>query len=116
MLNEYSDILKCVSKYIKALREHTLIIALDSKSKGDKAVFSLAYYEVDEHRLVHFARMLERLGFKQSKNGKYYGDFITHCAGRHSLFILDNIGGELRRIGFELPDDYPHLIQYQEVI
>lgn len=115
-MNEYSDILKDVANYIKALREHTLIIAIDSLSKNSKAVFSLAYYDVDEHRLVHFARMLSRLGFKQRKGGKYYGDFITHCAGRFSLFILDNIGQELSRIGFELPNDYPHLIQYQEVI
>lgn len=115
-LREYSDILDDVQKYYKALREHTLIIGLDSSSKGSRAVFSLCFYNTKEHRLNHFSRMLDRLGFKQRKNARYYGDFVTHCAGRFSLFILDNIGGALRAAGFELPNDYHDLIQYQEVI
>jgi hypothetical protein len=58
--------------------------------------------------------MLRELGFKNY--GKEYDLFVTYCAGRFSLFILDNIGSEMRGKDIELPDDFYETIQSQHCI
>ena len=102
-----------VEGFFQAVKEHTLLIIIDSKSKGSKAVFSLAYYDARTRNYYTFSWMLRELGFEQSTDDDL---FITHCAGRYSLFILDNIGGALREKGIELPGWWNKEIQNQNVI
>lgn len=85
----------------------------DSKTKGSKAVFSLVYYDTKTKNYYTFSWMLRELGFKQSTDDDL---FITHCAERYSLFILDNVGQELKRKGMELPEWWDKEIQSQNVI
>ena len=104
-------------EFFKALKEKTLLIIIDSASKNDKAVFSLVSFK---HKndcgggFLDYSNMLEELGFKHY--GNHDDLFITYCAGRFSLFILDNIGSELRRRGIKLPRNYNDWIQYQNRI
>lgn len=100
-------------EFFTAVKEHTLLIIIDSKSKGSKAVFSLVYYDTKTRNYYMFSWMLRELGFKQSTDDDL---FITHCAGRYSLFILDNIGIELRKRGVELPEWWYKEIQNQNSI
>lgn len=100
-------------EFFTAVKEHTLLIIIDSKSKGSKAVFSLVYYDTKMRNYYTFSWMLRELGFKQSTDDDL---FITHCAGRYSLFILDNIGIELRKRGVELPEWWYKEIQNQNSI
>lgn len=99
--------------FFKAVKEHTLLIVIDSKSKGSKAVFSLVYYHEKNRHYYTFSYMLRVLGFKNSTDDDL---FITHCAGRYSLFILDNIGQELKKKGVNLPEWWYKEIQNQNVI
>ena len=99
-----------VDRFFQAVKEHTLLIIIDSKSKGSKAVFSLVYYDTSTRNYYTFSWMLRELGFRQSTDNDL---FITHCAGRYSLFILDNIGIELRGKGVELPEWWDKEIQNQ---
>lgn len=115
MEKEYFN--EVVAKFFKALEEKTILIIIDSASKADKAVFSLVYFREKNNPCYGFenlAPMLRELGFKNYRNETSL--FVTHCAGRFSLFILDNIGQELKRKGIELPDNYHALIQSQNVI
>ena len=98
-----------VDRFFQAVKEHTLLIIIDSKSKGSKAVFSLAYFDNEKKEFYSLTAMLAELGFKINNDWK----FVTHCAGRYSLFILDNIGGELRNRGVELPEWWDKEIQNQ---
>ena len=101
-----------VQDFFEALRQKTLLIIIDSASKNEKAVFSIVSFK--DGKFIRFSPMLAELGFKGwSKDCEY---FITYCAGRFSLFILDNIGSELRGKGIELPDDFYDIIQYQQCI
>lgn len=102
-----------VECFFQAVKEHTLLIIIDSKSKGSKAVFSLVYYDTKTRNYYTFSWMLRELGFRQSTDDDL---FITHCAGRYSLFILDNIGIELKKRGVELPEWWDEEIQNQNVI
>lgn len=102
-----------VKLFFQAVKEHTLLIIIDSKSQWSKAVFSLVYYDTKARYYYTFSWMLRELGFRQSTDNDL---FITHCAGRYSLFILDNIGGELRNRGVELPEWWDKEIQNQNVI
>lgn len=102
-----------VECFFQAVKEHTLLIIIDSKSKGSKAVFSLVYYDTKTRYYYAFSYMLRELGFRQSTDEDL---FITHCAGRYSLFILDNIGNELRGKGVELPEWWDKEIQNQNSI
>lgn len=102
-----------VEEFFQAVKERTLLIIIDSKSKGSKAVFSLVYYDTKNGNYYTFSRILRELGFKQSTNDDL---FITHCAGRYSLFILDNIGIALKGNGFDLPEWWYKEIQNQNVI
>ena len=104
---------KQVECFFQAVKEHTLLIIIDSKSKGSKAVFSLVYYDTKTRYYYTFSYMLRELGFRQSTDDDL---FITHCAGRYSLFILDNIGIELRGKGVELPEWWDKEIQNQNSI
>lgn len=106
-----------VAEFFKALEEKTILIIIDSASKADKAVFSLVYFKEKNNSVFGFedlAPMLHELGFKNYRNETSL--FVTHCAGRFSLFILDNIGQELRGKGIELPDNYHSLIQSQNIV
>lgn len=102
-----------LKEFFEAVKRHTLLIIIDSKSKGSKAVFSLVYYDTKTKNYYTFSWMLRELGFKQSTDDDL---FITHCAGRYSLFILDNIGIELKERGVELPEWWDKEIQNQNVI
>ena len=101
-----------VDRFFQAVKEHTLLIIIDSKSKADKAVFQLVYFDKKIKAYRTFFRMLDEVGFKYTKGNR----FITHCAGRYSLFILDNIGIELKKRGVELPEWWEKEIQIQNVI
>ena len=98
--------------YFKAVKNHSLLIVTDSASKGAKAVFSLVYWDGKQHRT--FAAWLKELGFKQHRNEDDL--FVTYCAGRFGLFILDNIGQELKGKGVKLPKWYFNEIQNQSII
>lgn len=104
---------KKIKEFFTAVKRHTLLIIIDSKSKGSKAVFSLVYYDTQNKNYYTFSWMLRELGFKQSTDDDL---FITHCAGRYSLFILDNIGIELKKRGVELPEWWNKEIQNQNSI
>ncbi len=103
---------KMVSAFFEALRKKTLLIIIDTASKNEKAVFSLVSFNDGEY--VTYSRMLFELGFKNY--GRQDDLFVTYCAGRFSLYILDNIGEKLRCKGVELPDDFYSIIQYQHCI
>lgn len=80
-----------VESYLSALRENRLLVIIDSSSKGDKAQFRLVAYQPGcIYSFRDFAPFLLELGFKQSKSRE--NQFICHCAGRWSYFILDRIG------------------------
>ena len=101
-----------VQDFFEALHQKTLLIIIDSASKNEKAVFSLVAFKNGKY--MDFSNMLKELGFKQ-----YRGEddlFITYCAGRFSLYILDNIGQKLRGEGVELPQDFYDIIQHQQCI
>lgn len=102
-----------VECFFQAVKEHTLLIIIDSKSIGSKAVFSLVYYNTKARYYYTFSWMLRELRFRQSTKDDL---FITHCAGRYSLFILDNIGQELKGKGVELPEWWDNEIQNQNSI
>lgn len=102
-----------VENFFNAVKEHTLLIIIDSKSKGNKAVFSLVYYSTIARYYYTLSYLLRELGFRQSTDDDL---FITYCAGRYSLFILDNIGIELKNRGVELPEWWDKEIQNQNVI
>lgn len=106
-----------VSDFFKALSCQKILIIIDSASSGSKAVFSIICFKHGNpwgNRFVSFAPLLKELGFKN-----YRGEndlFITHCAGRFSLYILDNIGRELKGMGVNLPKNFYEKIQNQECI
>jgi hypothetical protein len=105
-----------VKDFFKALKEKTLLIIIDSKSKGSTAVFSLVSF-VKKHDAYYgykdYAPMLKELGFKQINNESL---FSTGCSGRFALYILYNIGQELRGHGVRLPKDWNSWIQSQNHI
>lgn len=103
---------KMVQDFFEALRRKTLLIIIDSASKNEKAVFTIVSFS--DGKYIRYSPMLAELGFKECRKDVEY--FITYCAGRFSLYILDNIGGRLRGRGVELPDDFYNLIQYQHHI
>ena len=109
------DILKDqFSELVKAMRNKTALLIVDSSSKGDSCVFSLIYFDTEFKKYYSFTPLLRNIGIRQSKRDVDL--FITHCAGRFSLYVWDNIGIELKKHGFELPDDWNHLIQNQNAI
>lgn len=108
---------KLVSEFFKAVKEKTLLIIIDSASKNEKAVFSLVSFKKKHSHYCGFTRhsnMLSELGFKCYR--KEDDLFVTYCAGRFSLYILDNIGNELRGRGVKLPKWWFDAIQCQNCI
>lgn len=103
---------KMVAAFFEALRKKTLLVIIDTASKNEKAVFSLV--SLVDGKMQRFSSMLMELGFKQWR--KQSDLFVTYCAGRFSLYILDNIGNALKGKGVELPTDFYNLIQYQHCI
>ena len=103
---------KMVAAFFEALRKKTQLVIIDTASKNEKAVFSLV--SMTDGELLRFSPMLMELGFKQWR--KQSDLFVTYCAGRFSLYILDNIGNALKGKGVELPTDFYNLIQYQHCI
>jgi len=103
---------KMVAAFFEALRKKTLLVIIDTASKNEKAVFSLV--SMDGGEMQRFSPMLMHLGFKQYR--KQDDLYVTYCAGRFSLYILDNIGTALKGKGVELPNDFYNLIQYQHCI
>ena len=103
---------KTVQDFFEAMRRKTLLVIIDSASKGEKAVFSLVSFKDGEYAV--YSDMLSELGFRNY--GGHDDLFVTYCAGRFRLYILDNIGTELRRKGVQLPDDYFKIIQSQNAI
>ena len=103
---------KMVADFFEALSKKTLVVIIDTASKNEKAVFSLV--SMTDGKMTRFSPMLSELGFKQYR--KQNDLYVTYCAGRFSLFILDNIGSALKGKGVELPTDYYNLIQYQHCI
>jgi hypothetical protein len=103
---------KLVQNFFEALRQKTLLIVIDTASKNERAVFSLVSFK--DGRYVNYSPMLRELGFKQYRQEDSL--FVTYCAGRFSLYVLDNIGNELRGKCIELPNDFYSVIQYQNCI
>ena len=106
-----------VKDFFKAVKEKTLLIIIDSASKNDKAVFSLVSFDKKNdgnYGYKNFSNLLQELGFKNY--GRESVLFVTYCAGRFSLYILDNIASELRKKGIKLPRNYYDWIQYQHRI
>jgi len=101
-----------LNEFFNAVKKHTLLIIIDSKSKGSKAVFKLAYFDSEKKTYYSLHAMLIELGLEMV--GGYR--FITYCAGRYSYYILDNIGMALRNKGVELPEWWEQEIQKQNVI
>ncbi len=109
------DILKDqFNELVKAMRNKTALLIVDSSSKAEKCVFSLVYFDMELKKYCAFSPLLREIGIRQSKRD--YNLFITYCAGRFSLYVWDNIGIELKNHGFELPDDWYDLIQNQNAI
>ncbi len=109
--------LNLAKEFFKALEEKTLLLIIDTASKNDKAVFSLVSFKEKNnygYGYRNYAAFLTELGFKNY--GKHDDLFVTYCAGRYSLYILDNIGQELKKRGIELPKEYYNWIQYQNHI
>ena len=102
------------NELVKAMRNKTALLIVDSTSKAEKCVFSLVYFDTEFKKYYTFSPLLKEIGIRQSK--KDVNLFITYCAGRYALYILDNIGMELKKHGFELPDDWYNLIQNQNAI
>lgn len=106
-----------LSEFFKAIKEKTLLIVIDSASKYEKAVFSLVSFRKKNsygYGYNNYAPLLKEIGMKNY--GKHEDLFVTHCAGRFSLYILDNIGIELKRYGVKLPKDWHTHIQSQNCI
>jgi len=99
-------------KFFQALKKKTLLIIIDSASKNEKAIFSLVSFSGG--KLVNYSGWLKELGFKQYRKEDVL--FVTYCAGRLSLFILDNIGNELRGRGVRLSRSFYNDIQHQQII
>lgn len=102
------------NELVKAMRNKTALLIVDSSSKAEKCVFSLVYFDMNMKKYYAFSPLLKGIGIRQSK--KDVDLFITYCAGRFSLYVWDNIGTELKNHGFELPDDWYDLIQNQNAI
>lgn len=106
-----------VKAFFKAVKEKTILIIIDSASKNEKAVFSIVSFKEKNNPscgYIDYGNMLEELGFKN-----YRGEdslFVTYCAGRFSLFILDNIGEKMKGRGIRLPKGWYEWIQYQNHI
>ena len=114
MTKEHFDFMvKC---FFKAVKQKTILIIIDSASKYDRAVFSIVSFNKKNDAssgYINYALMLKELGFK---NGKDNSLFVTYCAGRFSLYILDNIGSALKGKGVKLPKEWNNMIQYQNCI
>ena len=102
------------NELVKSMRNKTALLIVDSSSKAEKCVFSLVYFDTESKRFCTFSPLLKKIGIRQSKRD--INLFITYCAGRFALYVWDNIGVELRKHGFELPDDWNDLIQNQNAI
>lgn len=106
-----------VKAFFKAMKEKTILIIIDSASKNEKAVFSIVSFKQKNsghYGYTDYSAMLKELGFKN-----YRGEdslFVTYCAGRFRLYILDNIGNELRGKGVRLPKGWYDWIQEQNCI
>lgn len=106
-----------LSEFFKAVKEKTLMIIIDSSSKYNKAVFSLISFRKKNSYgcgYTNYAPLLKEIGMRNLRKDEDL--FVTHCAGRFSLFILDNIGQELKEYGVKLPKDWQNEIQYQNCI
>lgn len=106
-----------VKQFFKAIKEKTLLIIIDTSSKGYTARFSLVSFKKKRSYndgYEYYSDMLKEIGFKNYK--KQDDVFVTYCAGRFSLYILSNIGDELRKHGIRLPKDYYDMIQSQNCI
>ena len=110
----FTELLK---ELFKAVKEKTLLIIIDSASKYDKAVFSLVSFRKKStpgYGYTSYAPLLKEIGLKN-----YRGEselFVTHCSGRFSLFILDNVGILLKGKGVKLPKGWHDQIQSQNCI
>lgn len=105
----HKDLLK---EFFSAVKNHKLLIIIDSASKDGRAIFSLVSYKKGKY--VDYFTLLRELGFKNYKDEPSL--FVTYCAGRFSLYILDNIGIELKEKGVRLPKYWYDEIQRQNVI
>ena len=106
-----------VKAFFKALKEKTLLVIVDSASKNEKAVFSIVSFRKKNdgsYGYIDYYPMLKELGFKNYRHECSL--FVTYCAGRFSLYILDNIGTELKGHGVRLPRNFYNWIQYQNHI
>lgn len=108
------------SRFLKAVKEKTLLVIIDSSSRGEgNAHFSLVsfHHKHDASQgYTDFAPLLRELGFRAVGKSPYTSRFSHACAGRYDLFILDAIGHRLRAAGVKLPKDYFHIIQHNNVI
>ena len=102
------------TELVKAMRNKTALLIVDSSSKAEKCVFSLVYFDAENKKYYAFSPLLRAIGIRQSR--KDVDLFITYCAGRFCFYVWDNIGIELKNHGFELPDDWHELTQSQNAI
>lgn len=90
-----------LKKFLSAVRTEKLLIIIDSASKGYNAVFSIVSYDAKRKEYQDYHPLLRELGFKN-----YHGErslFKTECAGKFRVYIMDDIGTELRIKGVRLP-------------
>jgi len=88
-------------KFLTAARTRKLLIIIDSASKGINAVFSIVSYDAKEKRYKDYHPLIKELGFKNYREEPSL--FKTECAGNFKMYIMDNIGIELRNKGVRLP-------------
>lgn len=96
---------------VKAIRAKRAFLIVDSKSHGYTCYFQVC--SINERGIGYaYIGLMNFLGFKQWKNrmGTQEGN-ITHCAGRFSFYVWDNIHTEAKKKGLEIPDDFGELIQ-----
>lgn len=108
--DKFNELLK---EFFKAVKQKKLLIIIDTASKNEKAVFSLVSFS-KKNGYTNYSDLLKEIGMKNY--GKEDDLFVTYCAGRFSLFILDNIGNYLRGKGVRLPKGWYEWIQRQNCI
>lgn len=99
------------NELVKAIREKRAFLIVDSKSHGYTCYFQVCSLRENGGSFTYMG-LMNFLGFKQWKNrmGTQEGN-ITHCAGRFSFYVWDNILTEAKKKGLEIPDDFNELIQ-----
>lgn len=98
---------KCAQRFIQSAIKKEILFAIDSRSKCETVRFSCISYNHEyalngETPYMDYRSFLEELGVKVDNHGL----LVHKCAGRYSLFIMEDIGIRLCNRGFSLPDNW----------